>query len=157
MARSSKPTQANTIRKPPTTRGCMRLRSHSNDRRLRLCAPVRCTRKRWASGTSHLAVVNSRCAHGLQEPFSAQPKAMSRLARKIRSRLETSISLNPSYALIRRGNDLPHGAEARYGLHRRFVLARENCDPYEPEYFARQKHKVGGLADCEFFAVRDPP
>ena len=64
----------------------------SNIRRLRLCEPVRCTRKRWASGTSHLAVVNSRCAHGLQEPFSAQPKAMSRLARNNRSRLESSIS-----------------------------------------------------------------
>ena len=41
-------------------------------------------------------MVNSRCAHGLQQPFSAQPKAIARLARKIRSRrLETSISLIP--------------------------------------------------------------
>jgi hypothetical protein len=92
-ARSSKPTKANTIRKPPTRRGCMRARSHSNIRRMRLCEPMLCIRKRWASGTSHLAVVNSRCAHGLQEPFNTQPKAMSRLARKTRSRLETSISL----------------------------------------------------------------
>ena len=36
-------------------------------------------------------MVNSRCAHGLQEPFSPQPKAMSRLARNNRRRLETSI------------------------------------------------------------------
>ena len=36
-------------------------------------------------------MVNSRCAHGLQEPFSPQPKAMSRLARNNRRRLDTSI------------------------------------------------------------------
>jgi hypothetical protein len=53
----------------------------------------RCTKKRWASGTSHLAVVNSPCAQGLQEPFKAQPKAIARLARKIRCRLETSTPL----------------------------------------------------------------
>jgi hypothetical protein len=99
MARLSDPRRTSTIRQPATTRGCMRRSVHkatanSNIRRLRLCEPARSTRKRWTSGTSHLAVVNSRYAHGLQEPFSAQPKAMSRLARKIRSRLlETSISL----------------------------------------------------------------
>jgi hypothetical protein len=93
MARSSKPTKANTMRKTPTTRGCMQLRSHSNIRRLRLREPKRCIRKRWASGKTHLAVVNSRCAHGLQAAFSVQAKAMSPLARKIRSRLEPSISL----------------------------------------------------------------
>ncbi len=38
-------------------------------------------------------MVNSRCAHGLQEPFSPQPKAMSRLARNNRRRLETSIPI----------------------------------------------------------------
>src|SRR5262249_5928937 len=82
----------------------MWLRSHSNNRRLRVCKPVRCirwrvckpvrcTRKRWASGTSHLTLVKSQREHGLQEPFSAQPKAMSLLATTIRSRLETSLSL----------------------------------------------------------------
>ena len=102
MARSSDPKKTTTITKPATTRpGCVRLRSvpkstaNSKIRRSRLCEPVRCKRKRRASGTSHLAMVNSRCAHGLQQPFSAQPKARARLARKIRSRrLETSISLN---------------------------------------------------------------
>ena len=101
MARSSDPKKTTTITKPAKTRpGCVRLRSapkstaDSNIRRLRLCEPVRCKRKRWTDGTSHLAMVNSRCAHGLQKPFSAQPKAIARLARKIRSRrLETSISL----------------------------------------------------------------
>src|SRR5262249_49019471 len=93
LARSSKPPRATTSRKPPTTRGCMLLKSHSIIRRLRSYEPVRWTRKRSASGTSHLAVMNSLCTHGLQVPFSAQPKAMSRLARKIRSRFETSISL----------------------------------------------------------------
>ena len=33
----------------------------------------------------HLAVVNSRCAHPLQECFSAQLKAMARLAKKNRN------------------------------------------------------------------------
>jgi hypothetical protein len=91
-----------TITKPAKTRpGYVRLRSvpkstaNSNIRRLRLREPERCKRKRWTDGTSHLAMVNSRCAHGLQWPFSAQPKAIARLARKTRSRrLETSISLN---------------------------------------------------------------
>ena len=54
-------------------------------------------------------------------------------------------------------DDLPHEAEARYGLHRRFVLGGDYFGPYESEYFAREKHKVGGLADSEFFAVRDQP
>ena len=101
ITRSSDPKKTSTIRKPATTpSGRMRLRSvpkssaTPNIHRLRLCEPVRCTRKRGASGTSHLAVVNSRFAHGLQESFSAQPRAIARLARKIRSRrLDTSISL----------------------------------------------------------------
>ena len=98
VARSSDPSKANTIRSPATTWGGMPRRSvrkataNPNVRRLRLCETVRCIKKRWASGTSHLAVVNSRCAHGLQEPFSPQPKAMSRLARNNRRRLEASIS-----------------------------------------------------------------
>lgn len=101
-ARSRDPRRTSTMTKPPTTpRGCMRLRrapkstAKSTIRRLRLCEPVRCKRKRWTSGTSHLAMVNSRCAHGLQKTLSAQPTAIARLARKIRScRLETSISLS---------------------------------------------------------------
>jgi hypothetical protein len=87
------PQKANTTSKPATIRGCMRLRSHSNDIGLRSGALKRCTKKRWASGTSHLAVVNSPCAQGLQAPFKAQPKAIARLARKIRCRLETSTPL----------------------------------------------------------------
>ena len=101
MARSSDTKKTTTIKKPTTTRpGRVRLRSvpesteNSNICRLLSCEPVRCTRRRWASETSHLAVVNSRAAHGLQEPFSAQPRAIARLARKSRSRrFETSRSL----------------------------------------------------------------
>ena len=37
-AKSSAPTKANTITKPATMRGCMRLRSHANNSRLRVCA-----------------------------------------------------------------------------------------------------------------------
>jgi hypothetical protein len=59
-------------------------------------------------------------------------------------------------SLIRRGNHLP-GVGASYGLNRRFVLGGENFRPYESEYFAREKHKVRGLADREFFAVHDQP
>ena len=102
MARSSDTKKTTTIKKPTTTRpGRVRLRSvpesteNSNICRLLSCEPVRCTRRRWASGTRHhLAVVNSRAAHGLQEPFRAQPRAIARLARKSRSRrFETSRSL----------------------------------------------------------------
>jgi hypothetical protein len=102
-ARSRDPRRTSTITKPATTpSGCMRLRrapkstANSTIRRLRLCEPVRCKRKRWTSGTSHLAMVNSRCAHGLQKPFSAQPKTIARLASKSRSRrLESLISFIP--------------------------------------------------------------
>ena len=47
---------------------------------------MRCTKK--APGLRDEATwqrLNSRCAHGLHGAFSAQPKAMSRLARKIRT------------------------------------------------------------------------
>jgi hypothetical protein len=107
VASSSDPRRVNTIRSPATTWGGMPRRSvrketaNSNVRRLRLCETVRRIRKRWASGTSHLAVVNSRCAHGLQEPFSPQPKATSRLARNNRRRPETSI---PTILLVTSGS-----------------------------------------------------
>jgi hypothetical protein len=92
-ARSRDLRRTSTMTKPPTTpRGCVRFRrapkstANSTIRRSRLCEPVRCKRKRWTSGTSHLAMVNSRCAHGLQKPFSAQPTSIARLARKVRNR-----------------------------------------------------------------------
>ena len=42
-------------------------------------------------------------------------------------------------------------------LHRRFAFGGEYFGPYESEYFAGEKQKVGGLADREFFAVSNPP
>jgi hypothetical protein len=91
MARSSNPTKPSTTRRPTPTKSFRGLRP---ELRSAVHSNIRCTRNRWASGTSHLAVVNSQCAHGLQDPFRAQAKAMARLARKSRSRrLERSISL----------------------------------------------------------------
>src|ERR1043165_5220608 len=60
----------------------------SDMHRLGMCEGNWRTRKRSASGTSHLAVANSLCAHLLQERFSAQPRVIASLAKKIRNRCQ---------------------------------------------------------------------